>query len=75
MNDRCDRGRRDGRGIAGLLLLVPALVVLQGALLGAAGLRTRIVLRALLLVSVAWNVMWIVRLARDFGSMAPVPMW
>ena len=34
------------------------------------------VLRGLgLAVSLAWNAVWIVRLARDFGAMAPTPLW
>lgn len=65
----------DWRQTKHLCLLVPAAAVLIGAMDARASGRWRLAIRAALGVSVAWNVVWIVRLAADFGAMAVTPLW
>jgi hypothetical protein len=65
----------DWRQTKHLCLLVPAASVLIGGLFSAAGPRGRAVLRIALVLALAWNVSWLARLAGDFESMAPRPMW
>ena len=65
----------DWRQTKHLCLLVPAAAVLIGAMDARASGWTRRVLRGGLIVSLAWNVVWIFRLTRDFGAMAPTPLW
>ncbi len=65
----------DWRQTKHLAKLVPAMTLVVGALLAGAPRPVRLLLRAALGVSLAWNVMWIARLARDFGAMSPTPLW
>jgi len=65
----------DWRQTKHLSLLLPAIAVLQGWLLGRTADRTRWALRALLLVSITWNTVWIAHLSRDFTALAPTPLW
>jgi hypothetical protein len=65
----------DWRQTKHLCLLVPAASVLIGGVFAAGGPRGRVALRMALVLALAWNVSWLVRLAGDFQSMAPRPMW
>lgn len=65
----------DWRQTKHLCLLVPAAAVLVGAMDARASGWTRRAFRGALAVSLVWNAVWIVRLARDFGAMAPTPLW
>ncbi|HMB68268.1 MAG TPA: hypothetical protein VKU85_03115, partial [bacterium] len=65
----------DWRQTKHLCLLVPAAAVLIGAMDARASGWTRRVIRGGLVISLVWNAVWIVRLARDFGAMAPTPLW
>jgi len=65
----------DWRQTKHLCLLVPALSVMIGWLAGRLGTGPRWVLRTALVAALAWNVVWIVRLARDFGALAISTVW
>jgi hypothetical protein len=65
----------DWRQTKHLCLLVPAATVLVGWLTARAGPRLRWVVRLVLAASLGWNVVWIVRLARDFTSLTISTVW
>jgi hypothetical protein len=65
----------DWRQTKHLCLIVPALSVLIAALFPAARPRPRMMLRVALVLSFAWNVRWLVRLANDFDSFTVTPIW
>ena len=65
----------DWRQTKHLCLLVPALAVLMAALVADSGLRVRWLLRSALFLSLAHNAYWMVRLAENFHSLAPTPLW
>jgi hypothetical protein len=65
----------DWRQTKHLCLLVPALSVAIGWLAGRLAPAPRWGLRVALLAALAWNVVWILRLARDFGSLAISTVW
>lgn len=65
----------DWRQTKHLCLLAPAAAVLIGTMEARAAGRWRAAIRLGLAVSLAWNAVWIVRLASDFGAMAPTPLW
>jgi hypothetical protein len=57
------------------MLLVPALAVLAAAALARARRGPRLALRGALVVALAWNVVWIVRLADSFRALRVTPIW
>ncbi len=65
----------DWRQTKHLSLLVPAVVPLIAVLASSRGPRAAWVVRGGLVLAVAWNVSWIVRLARDFAAMSVTPVW
>jgi hypothetical protein len=65
----------DWRQTKHLAKLVPAMTLAIGAAIAGAPPWARLGLRAGLVASLAWNAVWIVRLARDFSSMSPTPLW
>jgi hypothetical protein len=65
----------DWRQTKHLCLLVPAASVALGWLTGCASPPLRWAIRAGLGLSLAWNVWWIVRLARDFESLSISTVW
>jgi hypothetical protein len=65
----------DWRQTKHLAKLVPAMSLLLGGLAAAAPRPARLALRGAIVLSLVWNAVMIVRLAGDFGSIAPSPMW
>lgn len=65
----------DWRQTKHLCKLVPAMTLLLGAWLASASPRWRVTLRVALVVCVAWNLTWMVKIAQDFESLAVTPLW
>lgn len=65
----------DWRQTKHLCLLVPALSVLIAALFPAAPPRLRRLLRVALVLAIAWNAGMLGRLAADFETITPTPLW
>lgn len=65
----------DWRQTKHLCNLLPAMSVLIGCLFLRAGRPGAMALRAALAGSTAWNLVWIVRLTRDFDAMAMSTIW
>jgi hypothetical protein len=65
----------DWRQTKHLCLLVALASLLVGRLVASVPPPARTGLRGLLLVGIAWNVWWILRLAGDFDSMVMSTIW
>jgi hypothetical protein len=65
----------DWRQTKHLCLLVPALALLVVPALTVTPRPVRWALRAGLVAAVAWNGVWILRLARDFAALTVTPVW